>query len=75
MQDLESAQCQFAALVRGIRQEDKVSFLQWVKQTEFVAEPNGHAEVQLSKIADFLKKRVPKEGLAPDEMVRHALVL
>lgn len=75
MQDLESAQCQFSALFRGIRQEDKLSFLQWVKQTEFVAEPNGHAEALLSKIADFLKKRVPKEGLAPGEMVRRALML
>lgn len=64
------AQCQFVALVCGLRQEDKSFFLQWVKHTGCITEPDDHAETLLSKIADFLKKRVPKEGLAPDEMVR-----
>lgn len=56
-------------LLCGVKEEDRLSFLQWVKQTEFMSEPDEHAET-LSRIADFLKKRVPKEGLAPDEMVR-----
>lgn len=71
---MEAAQSKFVALLGSISQAEKLPFLQWVKEqyTSMVG-PDDHAETKsdrlLSEIADFLKRRVPKEGLAPGETV------
>ena len=71
---MEAAQSKFVSLLGSISQEEKLPFLQWVKEhyTSMI-EPDDRPETKsdrlLSEIVDFLKKRVPKEGLAPGEVV------